>query len=1266
MSSRAGSHAGRGFRYQDVAATHLMVMGFVGRYPYGMVTPEGRDDLELREPEFRVLCQVKSRRDHMGPFSAKAVAGFTKKMWDSKARNATDRFLLVLESDVGERSSSQSSLRGLNSYPSVIAELKGKKGLAADALNTQVLVLPSPRADAMVEIANALGCSQQEADVYFADLLGLVGAAADTNGMRKPADYLGVGVSDVQQRFDALQPVLTSAVVEEALATGLCTAVDFFTANDDYLFFMGVDAQPAHVAAGLVVERPELRAAVMDGLHDRRNVLVHGPSGSGKSAILWDSAYASRHAVRWFQIRRLPSDALSCLVRLAHSRRASLDAPVGFIIDDVGRGFTEAWAALAAEVHRTPGLLLLSSVREEDRYPLVGKAHARQVRVDSDIVLAERIWSELRHRGQTDWKGWKEPWSRSSGHLLEYTHVLTQGRRLSETLSEQVAVRLNDVGRHDELDVLRVVSCANAAGCSAEVVRLPGVLGKQSSTVSVALSRLVNEHLVNDSGEGRIVGLHELRSGELLRLTHEFPPPVLSTTAAAAVRVVPASELARFLERTLSAHVSSDDPVLYALVQRIQAEPSASVFAAVMKGLDLAHAHRVVQEWLATPEAQTVPRAQRGLAGMLGLTGVELPEIGQEVQFGPACRRIGALRAAAAPTSLPQRCIALLGPVGMRRVAGAARDVRELAQVLASLGGQELPETILVEFSRLNPAMQDGNFDDVVALLRAAHALSHTVAVDWVSRVGQEILFQRFVDSMSWVSAPTLAPCDEGVEVRADVWCITALMSADANEAVVGVCEVLLAVTPSADVVASDALGGDGQLQMMTAEYPLVQKRILRENLPGPAIVNRNRGWMLALNSQLAMDSSTAYLSQCLEHLRVINRNLKLLLDSVLRGPPDGEALAVLGRVNDASRALVPPPEVGADGTESRRSSKLQSLLFDCSANVIRRFLQLPEGASAFLGWVDDLLSHVKSAEIEEPWELLASEPPKELGELSRILEGLRALAGEASVRQRSPFATHGNPKAKKGSVFDTACRSARQFHDVQLAKLESALRAQLCSDENGYQVFLLRYAAIPVVWPPSDVLITVPAETSADIATSWATWRAAIEGGRRICVLPVVEGYGLTTFAVAGFDTPNAVRDEANKWCTLTGVQPLPLINVDAFTAITNPLSELDAIRTYWANKDGHTPLEQATYDEHMSALALSRTAFQALNIPAEVTSAVNQFVDLVLAGELSLAAEASRVVTGEIGPTWQLVGELLRAVIAADISLATSRLVESAGSLT
>lgn len=68
MATRAGSHAGRGFRYQDAVAASLAVEGFVGQSAYGCVVPEGGDDLELKAAGGRTLAQVKSRRDHMGRF----------------------------------------------------------------------------------------------------------------------------------------------------------------------------------------------------------------------------------------------------------------------------------------------------------------------------------------------------------------------------------------------------------------------------------------------------------------------------------------------------------------------------------------------------------------------------------------------------------------------------------------------------------------------------------------------------------------------------------------------------------------------------------------------------------------------------------------------------------------------------------------------------------------------------------------------------------------------------------------------------------------------------------------------------------------------------------------------------------------------------------------------------------------------------------------------------------------------------------------------
>lgn len=1249
MSSRAGSHAGRGFRYQDVVAAYLAVIGFAGDPEYGMVIPEGRDDLELRGQGARVLSQVKSRRNHMGPFSPRAVGGFVKTMWESKYRQPDDRFLLILESSVGVRSNSETCLEELAAYPSVVSELKGHK---ADVAKTKVLVLPNPRVGAVAEISARLGCTLLEAEVYFADLVGVVGQLADDNGMREPGAYQGVGVSDVEQRFDALRPLMTSAVVEEALTTGLCAAVDFLTPHDDPLFYLGVDAQPAHVAAGLVVERPELRAAVLDGLEIRRNVLIHGASGSGKSAVLWDAAYASRHSVRWFQVRRLPVEALPSLVLLARSRRASVDAPVGFIIDDVGRGFAEAWTALAAEVRRTPGLLLLASVREEDRYPLVDKSQVTQVKVGADVGLAERVWCELRERGQTSWKGWKEPWKLANGHLLEYMHVLTQGQRLRDTLSAQVAARLNDVARHDELDVLRVVACANAAGCGAEVTRLPQVLGKSDSTVSFALRRLVDEHLIHGTADGRAVGLHELRSSELLRLTHEFPPPLLSTTAAAAVQLVPTDELARFLERTLSNHERCDDAVLEALALRILNTPNAQLFAAAITGLDLAQAHRVVRTWLNTVEAQTVPKALRSLPAKLAIGNIEPPDIGDEVMFVPACHRFTEIRDAAATQSLALRLMHCLGPGGVRAVLAVASTNQELTQCAAPLVGQVLPASLLGELIDVVPSLVDAAFDDVVSLLEVASALDLSIAEVWVSRVGQEVLFLRFNENVPWTSVPRLAPCDEGQEVRADVWHVAPSLQGNIHDYVVRACEALLALTPSADLVASDAMGPDGAVQMVNSEYPLVTKRIPRGNLPCRAVVARNRAWIAVLDSHLATDSYTAYLSQCLELTRVVNRALKIFLDAVFRGSNNGAALAALGNAFESCRTLVAPQE--EDAASQRRSSRLQSILSSCSTDLVRRFAELPTGASAYIAWMTDLLESIASAKVEEPWEVLSMGPPKELDELSRIVEGLRALAGEAFVRDLSPVVIHRVKGPKKGSVFDRVCAAAHQFREARLGALESRLRSELWSDENGFSIFLLPDASVPMFWPPADVLICISVDTpeglDSVVLANWPTWRAAVDSSRRICLLPVMEGRALLHLALSGFDTLFPAADDAATWCAVAGLQALPCVSVAAFARICNALAELDGIRTYWATKGGRTAAEESAYEQAQVASEQATSAFQGLDIPDEFKSIAQQFVDLVQGGDLQFVADLAGLTRGEPGVAAQLLSQIVQALTSLD----------------
>lgn len=1231
---------------------HLCVQGLIGQSEYGSIVPEGGDDIELRTTDSRILSQIKSRREHLGPFTARAASAFISKMWDAKGVAPDDHFLLILESNVGERRSAVEQLQNLSAHPSIVAELKGRKSLAAMVARTRILVLPDPRSSAISLISSRQGCMPFEAEIYFSDLLGLVGQVSDENGVRAPGSFRDIAISDIEHRLEALQPLLTTALVEEALRAGYCEAVNFLTPDDDSLFYLGVDVQATHVAAGLVVERPELRSTVLAGLEGRRNTLIHGASGSGKSAVLWEAAYASRHAVRWFQVRQLSSAAVPSLLQLARSRRATSDAPVGFIIDDVGRGLSDGWTALAAEVDRNPALLLLASVREEDRYPLVDSRRAVHVKVLGDDTLAERVWRELRDRGQTSWQGWREPWKLAVGHMLEYTHLLTQGRRLRETLHDQVAARMNDLARHDELEVLRVVACANAAGCSVDIAHLSKALAKADSVVSYTLTRLKNEHLVQNTNDGRIIGLHELRSIELLRLSHEFPPPLLSATAASAVRIVPASELARFLERTLSKYDGCDNAALDALALRLEETPSPALFSAILTGLDRVNAHRVIGLWQETPEAKAVPKSLQETTASFAIGGVTPPDIGPIV---PACRRFTEIQSDYVARGLTACFLARLTPSDLRQVLDSAREVPDLTQCLIALLGQVIPPLHLEEFVRLTPPLVSADFQEVVSLLEVAARVNRALAIGWVNAVGQAAMFQRFSENVSWIDSPSLMPCEEGLEVRSNVWVVATSVQIDVNKEVVRTCQVLLALTPIADVVSSVTLGSDGAvMKLIAGDYPFVSKRMPRENLHAPSLVSRNRDWLAILNAQLATDSYTAYLAECLDLIRIINRNLKLLLDGQFRGKKNLAALEYLGRVYDRSRILVAPQEqLPAD--ERKKWSRLQSILSSCSSDLVRRFYELPEGAPAYLSWLGDLLNSISIAKEEEPWQVLSLGPPNEVDELHRIVVSLQEMAGEAHRKGRSPFITHLRKFATKASAFVKAEHATRLYRDAELAALEKRLRTELCAGSDGVGVYLLADAEIPAVWPPGDVLVTVPVSvngTTVILAEIWPKWRASVEDGRKICILPVMQGHGFTNLATSGFDAPLPVHHEvAESWCSIAGLQVAPLAAANSFVRLTHPLAELQGINEYWKAKATKTPEEVKTYQMALNTLDQGIADWSTLGLPDKVSEAALAFIEAGLRGDFSLADAAAKLLQGKRTTAIEVVETLTAELTLLDL---------------
>lgn len=347
-ASRAGSNAGRGFRYQDAVSAWLAVEIWACQRTPALVIPEGGDDVELRGEETSFV-QVKSRREHLGNYTEGEAIGFIEDLWSRSLASTPQpqRLELVVEREIAGLSprDNHSAVRPIEGP---ISRRFSQSSRASDFLPiTSVVVATSPQEWAIRLIVERLNCAPIAAQMCFAELLIHVGTLADENGRLAQEDYRGLSISDTESLIRHVLAAIDVEAIESALRDGICEAVDFLTPLNDPNFYLGVDVEPGHIAAGLVSERPRSRADVVSGIEHRRVALVVGPSGAGKSSLMWETASALRHTVRWFRIHRLAETDIPSLRQLIRTFRASEDSPLGFVMDDIGRNGLESWGGVS-------------------------------------------------------------------------------------------------------------------------------------------------------------------------------------------------------------------------------------------------------------------------------------------------------------------------------------------------------------------------------------------------------------------------------------------------------------------------------------------------------------------------------------------------------------------------------------------------------------------------------------------------------------------------------------------------------------------------------------------------------------------------------------------------------------------------------------------------------------------------------------------------------------------------------------------------------
>ncbi len=1266
MSSRAGSHAGRGFRYQDAVAGLFAVGCWTGRLPYGAVTPEGQDDFELAGKDGSAFVQVKSRRDHLGLFPANDVANYVKELWDryDKSRAKPDRLLLVLERPVNDFTHSRNPEESskINTTDVIGKRLKADKRNKNLLSLTRISVHSSPRENASAELSAELDCQDLLSWIYYGVLLTRVGELSDQNGMRKPGSFVSLTISDVQREIDVLSDNISPEYMEAALQQGLCEAVDFLTPLNDPYFYLGVDVQPGHIAAGLVAERPDARKSTINALEDRRNVVIAGPSGSGKSALMWEAARTVRHVVRWFRVRRLPVERISLLLRLARSFRPSTHAPVGFVFDDIGRGLTDGWDAMSREAAHEPGLVLLGSAREEDLFPMVERERAMEIRETGDNELAERLWTELRQREQTSWPGWREPWRQSKKLLLEYTHLLTSGERLTKVLRGQVSDRARDTEREAELAVLRVVSAAGSAGATVDVERLSDALKLSEERISRALRRLFDEHLIREAGPGRIGGLHQLRSTELFRLCHEFPPPTQERTIVKALNCVAVGDIEVFVVRNLEINSECQTLMVNALSTRLNMEPDPTLAASALRGLGQVHISASVCEWLEQSEVKALPRTQVTIAASLGFLKTDLPESLETAASLKATRLFRSIMESASKSDPRRKLFSKLTSETIETFFKQKISVKELNSLLCSTIGSSISRGLRILLTDLRPNLLKAELTDITELLGTARLVDPIISEAWVDSVGQKKLLNRIERETPWVSCPEIRQEEDGLAACCDVRFVSASRQLDVHEEVVRLCRVLLGIVPDAQLAISKAVSADGELAGH-GKYPIASKRIPRENLPPYALPGWNRQWWTTVADRVAAPNYTDYLAHAIILIRKLLPILKdILNDWFHKAKVKDKDCDTLNQINNVAGNLTPPsisPRAASGfGNDNKNETvtNLQSVLFDCSVNLIKRFHKLPDQAGAYIVWASDILKRIDGAVCEEPWQLVADNPPKELMEIRQIVEELRLMAGEANALNRHPLHIWRKRKVKLKNAFRLAILDMRRSVRKRLVSIKAEIERALDCPRNGMDIYVRIQEEENTTWPPVEVLITIPLKDVSDwpftIEQHADKWRSAVGSGRYLTCVPIINDVAVDHLTIKGIKTLFPQSGKARAWLEQEGVAVLDDVRTQAFAALIDPLIEISGMNQFgYGRKERPVVEREALNDAHAKLKDAMANMHEILSVAQELLTRITVFVNDVMTGEVLFAKDMITSLRGDSRPSFEKTNSIQNELTRLDL---------------
>ena len=1129
--SRSGAWAGRGFHYQHSLSTLILVRQWAGLAPSGFLVPEGLEDCVVELADNDVWIQIKSRKD--GTFSETAVQQ-------------------ILD-DLHAKAAAVESIKETRITVVLEQPCPGISGADIDQLFKGVprktLICEAPDDDIVSLLSTHLETAEVIAEGIASDLYKLVVDASQENASLPFEKRRRISTTEVERHIFKRLEAEDPSAIDSAVYSGVLEPVDFTTPVTEPSFYQGVKVKPGHVASGLVLARPKEMNDVIRTLERRRHVLVSGPSGAGKSALMWLSANKLAGDFRWSQItgKATAADAYA-VIRFVRARRPTEASPIGLVFDEVGSSNSDLWDVLVRELRSLPSVYLLGSVRQEDRNLIANQSDTEFIAVRLDEDLARTVWEKLSAVNKTSWVHWREPFEHSEGLMLEYVHLLTQGKRLAVVIEEQVRQREHE-NRHDELAIIRSTAVLCARGGEVEAGKLFELLRVEPDVASHALKRLIDEHLVRESRPGILGGLHMLRSEALSMASHDEVVFLAAESLWRSLPTVTNETLPRVIQSILvEARGVAEAVALQKLAETLGANCDFEVWASILTGLGLATLERCVASFMTILEQHGVERAHWSLASMFADPDIDIPEL-TEAGPWPSLRNALLTFRASPKYDLRVACLELLPEGSTVPPCSNLRQANRLLSCLAPIcGGEPVRMTLAPDFA----GDDEKDIRQVAALLSTAYLIGPDVAENMVEALGgEQVLFTWFHSQTPWVSAPVVEPSGtHGRTVRSDLFLVAEQYQPDPHATVCNICETLIAISPSSDAAASDAINPLGQ-PITVGGFTDRSKNMPRRSIPAKTRIAWNVAFRQVLLARSAADSLSDYTRQMAQLIRRTEKVFRFCTEKWIKGKRIANADALAAEIDEIVAAVnalayatpkkpshvmtTPAQSAGAD-------DGLGALLTFVLSNLLIRLGKIPgeERAKAAATFAGSLASQAQEHQRSVIWRTVSSPPLNELTALSKRLSAVASILHEIAHDDGQRAIRGIMQAARKGALGKTIhaaarrCRSlAEQRFRQRLRVLENALK------KKGWNARCWSRTideSDSVDWPAREVAILVEiADFEADarcIDDALAAGQQHIGTDWRFRIAPVMNGQVLASLAIMPSSyMPLPDQDFAKEW---------------------------------------------------------------------------------------------------------------------------------------